>query len=833
MSRSLSRVLRTTLIVLLVLAVGLTAFGVYTVRRSFPQTTGTLQLEGLLAQVDVYRTGSGVPHIFAENEHDLFMAAGFVHAQDRFWQMDFWRHIGSGRLSEMFGETQLGRDRFLRTLGWARVAQQEFEKADEQTRTILLAYAEGVNAYLAQTRGADRSLEYAVLGLLNPDYEPEPWTPVHSLTWAKAMAWDLGGNLDAEIDRALLLDQVGEAGLAMLYPPYPNDKPAIVPDAGQAGGSRSSAAAALPSVLSADALRALSAEIESLQALTGGGFEGIGSNNWVVSGDRTVTGMPLLADDTHLGIQIPAIWYEIGLHCRPIGPNCRFNAVGFSFAGAPGVIIGHNDHIAWGVTNLNPDVQDLYIEKLNPENPDQYEVNGEWVDMEIIEETIRVAGGESETLTIRSTRHGPIISETYGSLEAFADEAGVELPASYAIALRWTALEPSRLYDAALRVSLATNWDEFRDALRLWDVPSQNFVYADVEGNIGYQMPGKVPIRAGGDGWLPVPGWTDEHEWMGYLPFEELPFSFNPPEGYIVTANNAVVGTSYPHLLGLDWDYGYRAARIVELIEQGSPLSVENMQTMHGDNHNAMGPVLIPVLLQVGMPNEELSDLQARLAGWNFQNHMDSGEAAIFNAFWRHLLLGTFSDELPEGPLPGSSRAFLVLEGLIEEPQHDWWDDQTTPEREDLDAIFARAFADAIAELKTLLGADSSRWMWGDLHTATFRNQSLGSSGVAPIEALFNRGPFRASGGSSIVNATGWNYARGYELTSLPSQRLIADLADFSRSLAIHTTGQSGHAFHPQYIDMADPWRNIEYEALLWTEAEIRERTVDHLILQP
>ncbi len=422
--------------------------GIFLVRSSFPRTQGTIHVAGLHAQVEVLRDAHGVPNIYASDMHDLFFAQGYVHAQERFWQMDFWRHIGSGRLSEMFGESQLETDKFLRTLGWARVVEAELASLDAETLSVLQAYADGVNAYLAQRRGPALSLEYAVLGLLTPGYTPEPWTPLNSLTWAKAMAWDLGGNMDLELERAVLLRTLGPERLAELFPAYPIENPVIVAGPYAAGVS-ASANASLPAA-AWPGLTQVAARVADLNTILDGELEGIGSNNWVVSGSRTTTGAPLLADDMHLGLRIPSIWFENGLHCEPRSEACPLEVVGFSFAGLPGVVVGHNRDIAWGVTNVGPDVQDLYLERLNPDNPNQYEVNGQWVDMTIVEETIQVAGGEPVHLTVRYTRHGPILSdvdEAYGGLAAAQGEGVKD---RYAVSLRWTALDPATILRSAM-----------------------------------------------------------------------------------------------------------------------------------------------------------------------------------------------------------------------------------------------------------------------------------------------------------------------------------------------------------------------------------------------
>lgn len=827
-ARSLGTLLIGLLLATLLLLVAAGAL----VRSSFPRTQGSLQLAGLQADVDVYRSADGVPHIYASNEHDLFFAQGYVHAQDRFWQMDFFRHVGSGRLAEMFGPSQVETDAFLRTLGWERLAEIEAEQLDPGTMKILTAYAEGVNEYLSERSGWRLSLEYVILGLLSPDYAIDPWTPTHTLTWAKAMAWDLGGNLDGEIDRALLMSSLSRQQVEELYPPYPDDHPVIVPSAG--GGRNDLAAAEMPMAREIwQDLNRTQRRVNGVHDLLAAGSPATGSNNWVISGARTASGAPTLANDTHLGIQMPSIWYENGLHCRSRTPDCRFQVAGFSFAGVPSVVIGHNDRIAWGVTNAGPDVQDLYIERLDPEAPDQYLFEGEWLDLHVRQETLEVAGAESVPLTIRETHHGPLISETYEPLLEIEQEGGLELPLEYGLALRWTALEPSTLLEALIEINLARDWEQFRQAARKWDVPSQNLVYADVDGNIGYQMPGKIPIRASGRGWLPAEGWTGEAEWQGYIPFEELPYLANPERGYIVTANNAIVDGGYPYFVRRDWDFGYRAARITAMIESSEEVTVGKMREMQGDNLNAMAAVLTPYLSALPFEDATLGRRVSRLTSWDGQNDMDSAEAAFFNAIWQQTLNRTFFEEWKTGPLPSDSRSIVVMSQLLEQPESSWWDLPSTGEVEDRDALLSLAVQAANAELEGRLGPSMEDWRWGDLHTATFRNASLGESGVAPIEALFNRGPFSVSGGSSIVNATDWDPTEGYGVKSLPSQRLITDLSDWERTWTIHTTGQSGHAFHPNYINQADRWRVIEYHTLPWgTEAVVLSST-DHLRLSP
>lgn len=852
--RKLGVFLMRGLIVIVILGVMLTAVGAYYFKnylpntiapKSFPQTDGEIKLEGLNAPVDVYRDRMGIPHIYASTSHDLFFAQGYVHAQDRFWQMDTWRHIGSGTLSEMFGAGQVETDTFLRTLGWRLTAEQEYAGLDDVSKSIIDSYTAGVNAYLKNHDTTALSLEYAILGLLSPDYKVQPWTPVNSLTWGKAMAWDLRGNMDEEIERAVLLKTFTPDQVAELFPAYPEDHPVIVDEIG--GGTSAQAptpAAALD--IPGETLAALHDHTSLLDIALGPLGDGIGSNSWAVSGARTASGMPLLANDPHLRIQMPSIWSQAHLECKPVTEECPYNVAGFTFAGVPGVIIGHNDRVAWGFTNIGPDVMDLYIERINPDNPNQYEVNGEWVDFETRTESIQVVGKEPVEITVRSTRHGPVISESFGPLKdentdkdpefvPFKDRAGVELPEQYVIALKWTALAPSTPFKAIWGFDRAQNWEDFREAATNFHVPAQNLLYADVEGNIGYQMPGDIPQRANGDGTLPAPGWTDEYEWTGFIPFEDLPYTFNPPEGYIVTANNRCQPWDYPYLITRDWDYGFRAQRIVSMIESApGKIDIPYFQSMQGDAFDANGPTYVPILLQLEELSDNESNAQNLLREWDYQNRADSAAAAVFNAFWRHLLENTFNDDMPEERYypEGGSRWNEIMRHL--DDSSTWWDDKATIDiRETRGEIIRKSFEQGIDELEEIFGRDPSKWNWGEMHASTFRNSTLGESGVPPIESLFNRGPFPTSGGSSIVNATGWSAVDGYETKWLPSMRMIVDLGNLNNSVTVHTTGQSGHVDHPHYIDMAPLWANIEYYSMLWEEDAIASQAEGHLVLEP
>ncbi|SEC51858.1 penicillin amidase [Paramicrobacterium humi] len=831
------------LVAVVILALVAAGFALWTVQRSFPTTDGEMDLPGLEQPVTVQRDENGIPQITAKTAHDLFMAQGFVQAQDRFWEMDFRRHVTSGRLAELFGESQVGTDSFIRTLGWRDVAEKEVAALDDTSLGYYKAYADGVNAYLGSRSGADLSLEYAVLGLQNSGYSPEKWTPADSVAWLKAMAWDLRSNLEQEIDRALLSTKLTSSQVAQLYPAYPYDEnPTIV----TAPSVQSMTDAATRTTAAPDAavgevtgqLEALKSLLDGVPSLLGDAGSDIGSNSWVVSGEHTATGKPLLANDPHLGPVMPSVWYQMGLHCETVGKACPFDVAGFTFSGLPGVVIGHNDDIAWGFTNLGPDVADLFIEKVS-DTSDSYELDGEQHPLSTRTETIRVAGGDDVKLTIRATERGPLVSDLTSAFQTITKTAGKAEDLgdgqSYGLSLQWTALTPGNTARAVFAMNAATDWDSFRDAATLFDVPSQNLLYADTEGNIGYQAPGQVPIRKTGDGTVPKPGWTSENGWSGFIAFEQLPHTFNPPAGYIVTANNAAVGPDYPHLITRDWDAGYRAERITtlltDLIDSGHAITANDMSEVQADNHNAIAEKLVPYLLVVE-PNGNAITGRNLLKNWDFSDDADSAASAYFNMVWKNLLEQVFAPKLPaSSPPAGSARWFQIVASLLPHQNSDWWGegkDVTTR-----DQALIRAMDTAWDDAVERMGSDTSTWTWGSLHTLTIRNASFGESGIGLIESLFNRGPYELAGGSSVVDATGWDASQGYEVNWVPSMRQVIDLSDFDASTWINLTGASGHAYHPNYVDQAPLW--AEHKTLPWafTSKAVTDAATHTLELSP
>ena len=844
--RVLVRVLLGFLAAVAALVLMAALLGVWTVRRSFPETSGELSVPGLESSVTVLRDGNGVAHVYADNTHDLFMAQGFTHAQDRFWEMDFRRHVTGGRTAELFGPDQVDTDAYLRTMGWRHVAEQEYELLTPETRSYLDSYAAGVNAWLDGHDGAAASLEYGLLAVLNGGHTIEEWSPVDSLAWLKAMAWDLGGNMQEETERAQLLD----AGLTQeqveeLYPVYPFDEHAPITDTDEHVGPGEEEASEddLPE---GDERRAPELPDDVVPALTGvadaaaalprmlgpSTSPDLGSNSWVVGGEHTESGLPLLANDPHLGASMPSTWYQIGLHCTEITDACPFDVSGFSFSGLPGVVIGQNESIAWGFTNLNPDVMDLFVEEIDG---DGYVVDGETLPLETREETIEVAGGDDVDIVVRSTHHGPLMSDTAvgEGLAAVAEEPGLEGADGdeYAVSLQWTALSPGTTADAIFTLNRARDWDGFREAASQFDVPAQNLVYADNEGNIGYQAPGAVPIRGKGDGRYPAPGWDSDYDWAEYVPFDELPSVYNPESGVIVTANQAGVDADYEHMLTDDWDYGYRSQRINDLLDEAladGPVNGEVMSDIHMDSFHGGAVDVVPYLLEADVDGAS-ARARDQLRDWDLSTERDSAGAAFYQATWRHLLPILF-DELEPYEMSGNSRGMYVVAGLLDDPDSAWW---RGGEADGRDEVLVAAMDAATEELTELLGDDPADWRWGDLHTLTATHESFGTSGIGPVEWLFNRGPVESSGGSSIVNATGWQPSEGYGITAVPSMRMVVDLSDRDASTWIHLTGNSGHAFHPHYDDQLEPWSEGGTLPFTVTEEAVREAAVDELVLAP
>ncbi|MFI8460818.1 penicillin acylase family protein [Kitasatospora sp. NPDC085464] len=844
------------LALVLVVSGGAAGYAFWAVRASLPQLSGQVKVPGLSGDVRIVRDAAGIPQIYAGTAHDLFAAEGYAQAQDRFWQMDTQRHITAGRLAEMFGPDEVKTDKTARTMGWYHVAEQEVTMLSPQTREYLQAFSDGVNAYLSGHSGADLSVEYAVLGFVADGYKPDPWTPADSVSWLKAMAWNLNTSMIDQFQHAMLAAKLPPDAAAELFPGYDYGRwapivhdpageqqaPATAPAAPAATATAPAPAPAPAPALPAEAAPALAGTASVRAALTavlGQTGTGIGSNSWVVAGSRTTTGKPMLENDPHLAPSLPGIWYQVGLHCTKPSTDCPFDVTGFTFAGMPGVVIGHNADIAWGFTDLGAADSDVYVERVKG---DSYEYQGRQVPLTTRQEEIKVAGGRTVSLAVRSTVHGPLISDTLPSAQQVStDGKEPDVPEhgdGYAVAMRWTALDPAPTMNALFALDEASDWATFRAAAETFTSPVQNMVYADRAGNIGYQTPGRIPVRKAGDGTYPVPGWTGDYDWTGYVPFDELPTAFNPPEGYIVTANNAVVGPDYPHLISKDWGTGYRSRRIADLIEKGGKLDEAAMERITQDSYSGNAATLVPYLLrtEVGPQAKAAQDL---LRGWDFQQPADSAPAAYFNAVWRELQQSAFTDRLSRAGLKAyaypdaGGRWWDVVRGLLDRPDDTWWTSTADPSVHGRDAMLRQAMERAAATLKDRLGADPKSWRWGALHTLTLENQTLGTAGPAPVQWLLNSDSYEVGGGPDSVNANSWDPQKGFQVIWVPSMRMVVDLADLERSRWINLTGASGHTTADTYTDQTARW--LKGETLPWAfgPAAVEAGRKDELRLTP
>ena len=824
-------------------AVGLSGAAIAATRRALPQVSGSVTVPGLTAQVEVLRDGYGVPQIYADHPEDLFEAQGYVAAQDRFYEMDVRRHVAAGRLSELFGSSQVGNDVYVRTLGWRRTAEQELVLLSPSTRRYLDAYATGVNNYLRGRSAAQLSLEYTLLGVQGLAYTPEPWTAVDSLTMLQVLAWQLGANAFAEADRAGAIAAVGADRAADLYPGYPFADMAPILGRGTVVGRvfdpRASATRARPltAALPAATLRQAGPALASvaraeaaIPALVGSG-QGIGSNSWVVSGAHTASGAAMLANDPHLDTSIPSVFAQVGLHCRTVDKACPFDVSGFSITSLPGVVIGRNASIAWGMTTSNVDVEDLYLEDVAG---DTVRVGNRYEPLSVRTEEIRVRGEDQpRSIRIRSSRHGPLLSDA-DTFIADAGRTGREPAPRYAVALGWVGATPGRTMDALLGVDVATDWTQFRAAASLVGAPSQNLVYADVRGNIGYQLTGAVPIRGRGDGRTPAPGWDARYDWTGRIPAAQLPYAYNPPGGVLVAANQEVIGRQYPHLLGSSYDYGWRATQLSERLADAPALTAEAAEQLFYDDRVRPAAALVPALLKLKVADGWVAEGQRTLVGWDYDDDADSAAAAYFNVVFRDIEKLTFRDQLPAPLWPtGGDRWFAVVDRLLTQPRNPWWDDVSTPRVETRDDILLAAMTLARREATSLMSRDPAGWQWGRLHRVELRHQTLGSSGHAALERVFNREDDPVSGGSAVVNAMAFDDTEGYDVSTGPAMRMLVDLGRPDGGRWVNQSGASGHVSSPHYADQVELWIDRRTWPFVLSRGAVQAASTDRLLLEP
>lgn len=786
----------------LLLLVAVILFVRYQIRKSFPDVVGTLSLSGLREPVDVARDDFGVPHIRARNEHDLMFALGLVHAQDRLWQMDIGRRSGEGRLSEVFGEVTVPFDRMFRIVGIRRTAEAIEQSMKPESRDRLLWYADGVNAFIATHKGAF-PLEFDMLG-----YEPERWTPVHSIILGRMMAWRLNLSWWTDLTMGAIAERVGLEKALDVFPTYPATVPTIVPQSEW----RRSLGSGVGYLKTAQSYLALL----GIPSMTGG------SNAWVVAPFRSATKGALLANDTHLQLELPSRWYEV--HLQAPGYDVR----GMSMAGIPGVVVGRNDRIAWGVTNVMADDADFYVERIDSVDSTKYLYDGRWQPITYLSEDINVRGDSAVPLTVRLTRHGPIVTDIATPLQRG------HYP--YVTSMRWTGAETDDQFDAFNTINRAGNWGEFIDGVRKFAVPGQNFVYGDTAGNIGYWCGVRLPLRSQRQALLPLPGWEPSSEWKGYVPFDQLPHLFNPPEGYIATANNKIVDDSYPYHISDLWEPPSRFVRLNDILsKKDEAFSIGDFERLQNDQYSVHASEIAPYILAAFADSTIGLDEGPRaleyLRNWHFVYAKDDIATAIYQMFFVTLLVNIYEDEM--GPelfhdfVLLSNIPIRVTTRLLHEGTSPWFDDITTPGVETRDDIIRKSLRQALLNLREQLGADTKDWRWGSLHTVTLRHP-MGMQ--KPLNLVFSLGPYPLGGGTTSLVSGEYDFNHPFGVTVGSSFRMICDMANPSEMRTVLPSGQSGQAFHPHYSDQTDLWLNGGYRIARTGEGG---QHWDHLRLEP
>ncbi len=798
-----------------VLLVSLTAgywFVRYQIRKSFPETDGTVTMVGLREQAEVARDDFGVPRISARNDRDLMFALGYVHAQDRLWQMDMSRRIGQGRLSEILGEKTLPFDRMFRIIGLRRTAEEIEKHISKESHARLEAYADGVNAFI-ETHKGKYPVEFDLLR-----YDPEPWQPVHSIMIARLMAWEL--NLSWWVDLTLggIVERVGYEKAREIFPTFPNDVAPIVPSSAWQK-TMSSALSFLQTAQDYCSFRGI------------GGTLG-GSNAWVVAPTKSLSGAPILANDVHLQLTNPSKFYEVTLSAPEYD-----NVTGGSVPGIPGVVLGHNAHIAWGLTNVMADDADFYIEQIDSTNPKNYIYDGQSLPMKIREEEIRVKGIDSvERVTIRSTHHGPIVTDISTTLK----RASVPFVAS----MRWTGFEMSDQMEAFYKINTAQNWDAFVAGVKEFPGPGQNFVYGDTKGNIGYWCGAMLPLRSlQPSTTLPLAGWTRETEWRGFVPFEQLPHLYNPQEGFIATANNKIVDDAYPYHISDLWEPPSRIQRLRAVLGKDGKFESRDFELLQNDQYSFYAREFTPYI--VGACNGQLDARYDELVityfrNWNFTFAKEDIATAIYQQFLTRLIKNIYEDEMGVGLF----HDYLILvnvplrvtQRLVQEGTSAWFDNIRTSQIETRDDIIRSSMNEAVNALREKFGDETKNWQWGRLHQLTLQHP-FGLQ--KPLDKVFSLGPFPYGGGSTALISGEYSFTgvldpnefeSAFGVTVGASFRHIVDMAKPNESRTVLPTGQSGQVFSKHFDDQAAMYVNGVYKT---TRADGGGSVKERLMLSP
>ncbi len=795
---------------LLIILIVLFFFFRYLVVKSFPEYDRTISVKGLQNTVKIYRDEFGVPHIFAENEHDLMFAAGYVHAQDRLWQMDITRRTGEGRLSEVLGYTTVDFDKLFRTLNISDVVGRIYEHIQPKVISALQAYADGINAYINGHKGK-YPIEFDMIG-----YEPELWTVKHSLLLSRLMAWDLNIAWWVDLTMGKLVEKVDIKKLSEIFPNYPASAPTIIELHHHLQGKKPT-----DKKFSASVTNFMNV-VQSFRNYFGNDGSAIGSNSWVIDSTLSVSGKPILANDPHLSLPAPSKWYEMHLSA----PD--WDVAGVSLPGSPFIIIGSNNRIAWGLTNGMIDETDFYIEKIDSIKSTNYICENKSIPIAVSEESIYIGKDDSVVINVRRTHHGPIISDIHSVTNNSATDAN-----QGTVSMRWVGFEVSSEPSALYLINKSQNAEDFERGIKEFAVPGQNVVYADVDGNIGYWTAAKIPVRGKQNPTLPLPGWSTEFEWKGFISFEKLPKLWNPKEGFIATANNKIT-ENQPFFISNLYMPPSRIERIKELLTNNKKFSVEDFKNFQSDYTSPHAKSITEVLIESCKNFNDTITAFQYLQNWDYKHRPTDIASAIFNMFFVKLLHNIFMDEMGSELLEDyiffSALPIIAVDGLIKSANSSWFDDINTEEIETRDDIFRKSFTEAIDELEKKLGPEMKNWQWGKLHTVTFAHP-FGSR--PPLDKVFNIGPFPVGGSMSTINNGEYKFNKPFRNHVGPSTRLIMDLSRLSEYFSVLPTGQSGQPLHKHYDDQTQLWLNGVYKTVKREKEWIENSAWNKLVLVP
>ena len=776
------------------------------VTKSWTVTSGKIIIDGLHKTVEIYRDDYGVPHIMATDDHDLFFAVGYVHAQDRLWQMELIRRVCEGRLSEIIDTSGIEFDLLFRTLDFKTLADSIYAHLNPKSVTILQDYADGVNEFIRTHQGRF-PIEF---DMINQD--PEPWKPEHSLLVVRLLAWELSfswwtdlafGRIETTVSQEKFYERLSAI---MNVPPGKSAENLSFP--------------------SQEPLRYFSEAVKKYRQYFNMNGYSAGSNSWVVGPSKSLKGKPIIANDPHLIVTLPSHWYEVQMS----SPGC--NIYGVTIPGVPLIAIGHNDSLAWGFTSAMLDDADFYIEKVDSTKPDRYLYNNNSLPMRVRTEVIYVGKSDSVVIDVKKTHHGVIINSVH-PVQLHIPDSLQQLP----ISLRWAGFDVSDEISGFYRMNRATNADQFVEGLKELSVPAQCVTYADMSGNIGWWMAGRVPIRGKQNGLRPLRGWIKDDEWKGYVQFKELPHVFNPEEDFIVSANQEIGKNSFPYYLSSLWELPYRYNRIRTLLS-AEKYSVQDFQNIQQDITSEYEKVFVEEILRVfsGIVNERQEVQNALIYLRNWDNRFSSTDIAssILSSFLVHFVKNVFSDELGNElyydfvyyPIT----TFRIIEFFLKKGDSVWFDNINTESLETKDDIIKKSFLDALDELRNKFGAEMKTWQWGKLHPVLFMHPFAVKF---PLDIIFNVGPLPAGGSGQTINKGAFQFVNPYSVFSAPSMRFIVDFADPDLTWMVNNLGQSGQPLHPHYSDQTSLWLNGIYRKTTMDRDQIRNQGWDLLVLAP